>query len=161
VNLPAVATQLQVARSLNASIDANAIKDIKAKLSTSSEQSVPAYWEAVGQLVSYGSAFVVGDKVAQRTVNNLKTCELPMRIRGLTIDLEFLCTLPLDGLRLENATIKNCIVIYRGGPTTLRNVDFKNCYFITEVQAKPGRIGQMVMSSLLASDGSNVLLNAG
>lgn len=153
---------LEMASRLKIDLDLSLVKRYQSQIRSITDvagQSA-AYWDAAGQLVTYQSAIKVGPKVAKKTISVLRPCAVP-KMAGLTLDTQFLCVLDLDGLHLEDAAVENSIVTYRGGETWLRNVDFKNCYFIIDVQGKPGRKGQNVIRTLLASDSANVLLSSG
>jgi hypothetical protein len=148
-NLKAVAVQLGLAKQANAKLDEATRNALREKLLESDLSKDEDLWKARISFLAYESAsssIVDWNKTGQ----NLPLCtNAPMT--NLTFDADFRCRIDLDGMKLRNVQIKNAIVTYRGGPTSLDNITLTNCYLFLDIKNVPDRGGQKFIENLLAS----------
>lgn len=52
----------------------------------------------------------------------------------------------LDGMLMKNVVIRNTVVSYSGGPTSLQNVIFVNCVFLLPNESQPRNFATMVLN---------------
>ena len=155
-NLDLVATTMELAKSKRVVIDNSLIRTVKSRLAAASP-AVPQFWPAVANVVNYQGA----EWVPHINLQALLPCVnwLGGSVSDLTFDENHGCVMDLDGADMARVTIKNGVVLYRGGPTKLKDVSFTNCYFVIVIPLRPDQSGEHdVASSLLSQDSNRIEL---
>jgi hypothetical protein len=128
--------------------------------------SAREYWTTVADIINYQSLLNQKSGIAPDPATVSHPCAgLTAGTGGYNVQVGgsiSRCVLDLDATHnlLENLTIRDSVVRYRGGPIELRNVTFVNCSFILDLPEPlqtPARPD--LLRSLLESDQKRVTLS--
>jgi len=172
--LPQLAANARVAKQEKIIIPSDTIATLQQKL-LETNQNVPDYWAAASALINYHSSTVVGsfgDLTSLPACTGIYAQQMPAtpgrnpkRDGGIISQSMWFVQKDCYWVLDENTPISNmlfihCLIIYEGGPLSLRDVAFQNCLFDLRVQETPSPGGQHFGRELLASNLQKVQINS-
>lgn len=172
--LPQLAATTKVAKQEKIAIPSHTVAILQQKLLQTNENA-PDYWAAASALINYHSSTVVGifgDLTSLPACTGIYAQQIPAtpgrnpkRDGGIVSESMWFVQKDCYWVLDENTPISNmlfihCLIIYEGGPLSLRDVVFQDCLFDLRVQETPSPGGQRFGRKLLASNLRKVQINS-
>jgi hypothetical protein len=154
LNLDTVASYVEAASAHHIPLEPDLVRALASKISSSPE-TVPSYWSAAAAVATYRA-----NRPEESSLRTLPPCLGNVAsMAAMSIEMNFDCSISLDGTEYSDMIISKVIVLYRGGPIHARNVQFRDCIFVLDLPVLPSPAGRQLVRSLLATGGKQVVLN--
>jgi hypothetical protein len=171
---------VSAARNQQIMVDSATMDGLSKKLAAVPDKNNPAFWQTAALVISYRSSSLVGS--LKNWTAQFPPCPGTVdldaspnaSVQGQSPEGKLLgpipiqrvgnqdCYVQLDGKSVSRWDCTRCLVKYSGGPLKMRDVNFKDCLFVFDFQAKqpPTPDGQTFSETLLASGLSNISIPA-
>lgn len=131
-----IRAEIQMAETSKMVLPASQLADYKTALHALSP-SVSDYWTTLAAIINYQSLVNQMSGEAPDPAKIAKPCLGENSSNNLFVGVPFRnCVIVLDNETFDHATFQNSVVIYYGGPVSLRDTKFVNCRFVLELPAQ-------------------------